>query len=189
MAAEVCGPAFPISAASTSLTRARDGWCRENEQVNCREYFEDFESAFSDAWTEHRTTLIGEVSKPDLRGRDIRNARLEDSSLVGVNLENTKLDDAFMARTNLEGSNLSGASLKNAFLLSSKLHRTDFAGASLVDTDLSSTIMYDTNFHVADLTGAKFSYARIDRAYFGSAKLPDVGIPSPRSVGQTSLSP
>lgn len=90
------------------------------------------------------------LSGTDLRGADLKNARLsgadmrsthfEEALLNGVQLNDAILADARFHRATLDGANLRGADLQAADFREASLHGVDFTGADLRKADLQGAV-------------------------------------------------
>lgn len=92
----------------------------------------------------------------DLRGANLRRARLEHGNLNGVDLRRVNLEWADLRWADLIKANLSGADLRRA-----DLHKADLQEASLWGADLQLANLEDANLNEADLTGATFGHTRL----------------------------
>ena len=90
--------------------------------------------------------------QPDLKGADLRSARLRLSSLKGLNLSKADLRETDLKGADLWFANLAGADLKGA----------DLRGANLWGADLSQAQIFQANFQGAILTGACIADRRTD---------------------------
>jgi uncharacterized protein YjbI with pentapeptide repeats len=114
----------------------------------------------------------------DLRGTDLRRARLAQAHLEGAILWGAHLEGANLEGAHLEGASLQGAQLKRAFLVNAQLE-----GASLTDSHLEGALL--TNAHLekadlqgawlegTDLTGAQLERAKLSEAHLEGAILTD----------------
>lgn len=136
---------------------ARRDWCAAAglvEQVDCDRRFASIDGAFEEEWRRERAAYRANITRPDLRGRDLRGARAADAFLVGVDLREARI----------EGTDLSGARLEGAILVEAQLGWADLTRALLEATDLRS----------AQLKGATLEAARLERADLRGAQLEDV---------------
>lgn len=127
--------------------------------------------------TKERT---GEVSL-QLRGRDLRYARLDGTDLhradlTGVDLSHATLVGANLSKANLHkadlrSSNLNWAKLNGALLTEAKLQLAALREAELVDADLRNAKMRDTILSWAKLNGANLSRADLREATVNWAKM------------------
>lgn len=91
----------------------------------------------------------------DLRGADLRCARLHDSNLQGADLNRSNLSEATLHKTDFRRAEMVRANLKNA-----DLFEADFRDSTLTSAD----------FRGASLVGAKFGGAVLDCADFRGAQ-------------------
>ncbi|MFL9922578.1 pentapeptide repeat-containing protein [Paraburkholderia fungorum] len=106
----------------------------------------------------------------DLRGTDLRHAKLSGAYLQGAALQGVNLELAALYETHLEGANLDGAHLKEAIL-----YRTHFEGARLVGAHLEGALLQFTHLEGADLRCATaLSEAQLaDASGDASTRLPE----------------
>ena len=135
--------------------------------------------------------------KLDLRGADIRNARLNRANLAGADftkanlrhahlvsadLSNAVLWDAdlssevdpvtpMMFKTLLDGVNLCGANLMYANLSGARLQGARLCHSNLFETNLSSTFLYGAKLISADISLANLSGAILKNANISDARL------------------
>ena len=102
----------------------------------------------------------------NLKGADLRGAKLEETDLRGANLEGAKLRGA-----NLEGADLRSANLSGADLLASNLEGANLRTARLVETKLSMASLRESNLAGADLHDAELEGANLRGADLSGAKL------------------
>jgi len=93
-------------------------------------------------WSELRDNKLYIIT--NLKGANLKGAKLWLSNLQGANLRGANLQDADLSMTNLQGANLQNADLS----------MTNLQGANLQDADLSLT-----NLQEADLQGAEYNDA------------------------------
>lgn len=140
-------------------------------------------------------------TKVDLRGADLRGAKLiradlsfvdlRDAKLIGADLSyadlskahfmgadfaGAHLDHVNLSYINLKGANLSGASLIGANLFHANLSHTNLSSAnlnnaSLGHADLSEADLSHANLSFVDLSEADLSFARIRWTEFGDRNL------------------
>ena len=142
--------------------------------------------------TKERT---GEVSL-QLRGRDLRYARLDGSdlhradltgadlrhaSLVRANISKTRLHGADLRKSNLNwadirSGDLSEANLQNATLREANLEQADLSRSDLSKAMLSWTKMKGANLSRADMRGAVVSWADLDDTKLVWADLDDANL-------------
>jgi uncharacterized protein YjbI with pentapeptide repeats len=102
----------------------------------------------------------------DLRGTDLRRARLAQAHLEGVILWGAHLEGANLEGAHLEGASLQGAQLKRAFLVNAHLE-----GASLTDSQLEGALLTNAHLERADLQGARLEGTDLTGAQLERAKL------------------
>lgn len=139
------------------------------------------ESEFEQAWTARRKTWLDTQTKPNLEGRDLRKANLNDAFLPGVKMTNTRLEGAVLWGANIEGVILDGATLEGADLEGASLQ-----GASLQSASLQGANLGGANLQGADLWGANLQRAILQGANLQSAILEDASLQG-ASLNRASL--
>ncbi|HCS91248.1 MAG: pentapeptide repeat-containing protein [Thiohalocapsa sp. PB-PSB1] len=132
-------------------------------------------------------------------GASFENARLEDSSLIGVdlsaaNLKQAKLTESSFARAAMAGAQLDGAEgdgvefcgtdLRGAVLTQSRFYDTDFRGADLRGADLSNGSFNGADFRGALLSDTKFDEADCEGAVFDAGFEPTATNKAPEEVAE-----
>ena len=120
----------------------------------------------------------GGISSLNLRGRDLRFARLDRAELPGVDLTGANLEGASLTGADLRGA-LMGCADINDLLLSDdrvKAQCTDARGANftrarMTDAKMSGIDLSGAKFEDARLENAELSYAHASGANFSSAHL------------------
>ena len=149
-------------------------WCNEKRGVSCSNplaighgalaaYDEEL---FQREWKRRRSALLDAMTKPDLRGKDLRGAILTGASLEGANLTRAILEGADLSGARLEGADLYRANLSGAVFGQADLEGADLSGATLDGASLSQA-----NLEGADLSGASLERANLFRANLTSAIL------------------
>ena len=124
----------------------------------------------------HKADLGGvKLSGADLRGVDLREAKLSNANLVGTDLREADLRRTFLFGavlqwTKLDAADLRGACLSEADLYSAKLSEADLGGTDLQWADLCSVEFRETD--LSDCYGVTLAQLRRARTLHG-AKLPD----------------
>ena len=137
----------------------RRRWCTRHpieDDPDCTRFFAGLEVEFDDEWTSYPTRTIAALDKPDLAGRDLRNANLVRAQLPGINLDAAEL----------AGANLSGAQIEEASFDSARMMRVSLGGAQ----------MRLASFSGADMSGANLNFVKAEKAYFGSSRLLDANL-------------
>jgi uncharacterized protein YjbI with pentapeptide repeats len=131
-----------------------------------------------------------------LRGRDLRHARLDGSdlhradmtgadlkhaSLVRTNISKARLDEADLRYSNLNWAKMNGARLDEADLRDSVLREAELVKASLSRADMRGTILSwakldEANLSRADMRRATLSWAEIDGAKLVWTNLEDANL-------------
>jgi hypothetical protein len=107
------------------------------------------------------------LSRVDLRGAFLHDARLSDAQfrhsnlarahLPGAQLQNADLKDVDLREANLQRARLTGANLREAYL-----QDADLRGADLRDANLQAAHLAGANLQAADLAGANLTDAYVD---------------------------
>jgi TIR domain/Pentapeptide repeats (8 copies) len=157
---------------ATLLKGRWNAWRKENESITPNLRGANLRRAKLD-----RFNLNG----VDLRGANLSGARLDEAELKNSDLSGCDLSDATLIQTNLEGAILKDATLLNAALRraylssasfeNSKLQGADFSGAVFGGANLSGTWLNHANFTGADLRGVRFN-----RAHMYETMLADVDL-------------
>lgn len=96
------------------------------------------------------------LTKTSLAGLDLRDSVLENARLSGANLSNADLTAARLQGARLDGARLAGANLSYADLAGASL-----AKAVLTDADLSNAKVLDLDLDGADLRSIRFSWSSL----------------------------
>lgn len=107
--------------------------------------------------------------KADLRGINLRDARLDDSNLSVADLSDANLSGSQIYRSALLGTNLTRANLSRASLSGVNFRDANLSRANLSEADLFAADFSWANFSETDLTGAE-----IGRTTFGYVDLSTV---------------
>jgi uncharacterized protein YjbI with pentapeptide repeats len=110
----------------------------------------------------------GNVIGTDLRNADLREAYLIRTKLNGANLINADLTGAILIR-----ADLSDAYLQNANLCGANLRGAILSGANLTNADLRGANLARANLTKANLTKANLEGADLDSADFCKTAMPD----------------
>jgi uncharacterized protein YjbI with pentapeptide repeats len=129
----------------------------------------------------------------DLNGADLRNANLQDTRLYGAQLVMTQLEGANLSWAQLQGvdlflallrgADLSGAELQGAMLASARLQGADLHAAKLQEAILFSADLQGANLLLAQLHGADLSQARLQGASLFEAELQGADLSSAQLQG------
>ena len=114
------------------------------------------------------------LSRVDLRGAFLHDARLTNALLRHTNLARAQMAGVWLDRADLEDADLRQANLQRARLSGANLHQAHLQDADLRGADLSSADVHGANFQGAQLEGADFAGARYD----DTTKWPDGFQPS-----------
>ncbi len=106
------------------------------------------------------------MPQSSLRKVDFSEANLSEANLSWTKLSGARLNETDLSKANLSGADLSGADLSRARLNEADLNSTYFNGANLSGADLSGADLREAN-----LSGADLSWANLSRAYLSEADL------------------
>jgi len=125
----------------------------------------------------------GDEKTLNLRGRDLRYAKLDRSDLQGVDFTDARLDGASLVGAKLQKASLACADM-DAFLLNNDrkaakcpsargvdLTGAELAGAHLAGIDLHGANLYEAHLEGADLSNATLSDANLSGAHLEKADL------------------
>ena len=107
----------------------------------------------------------------NLKGANLRRARLQRAALQGANLYEARLHGADLHGANLHEAKLRGADLQGAYLQGAKLQGADLHGAKLHEAKLQWADLYEARLHGADLQRADLYEAKLRGADLQGAKL------------------
>ena len=118
----------------------------------------------------YESDLIGNNANPDgiinLKGADLRAARLDEVDLNGASLQAVDLRSADLNGAQLRGADLSGVTkLNNAIL-----RGADLTLANLSDADLSNADLTDANLNATTIVGATYTRIQLDKAKLKGSK-------------------
>ena len=123
-------------------------------------------------------TVTGKEATLILRGRDLRNAKLDRSDLHGADLTGANLDGASLVGTDLRWVKLQCADVSQLFVTDNReaancptAKGADFSRARLNDARLAGGDFSNAKFEDANLTNAEFKVALLSGANFSSAVL------------------
>jgi uncharacterized protein YjbI with pentapeptide repeats len=116
------------------------------------------------------------LSRTDLRGADLLQARLPRADLRGTQLQGADLGNAQLPRADLRGAHLAGAGLRRAQLTAADLRGAHLQGAKLAEAQLAGANLVEAQLPRADLrsaqlTGADLYKAQLPRADLRGAQL------------------
>ena len=123
------------------------------------------------------------LSNSNLRGADLRYARLKGANLNGADLmfadlNDANLDGADLRYARLEGANLDGADLRYAHFKGANLNGADLMFADLSDTDLSSANLSNANLSGVNLSDTHFNNANLSSVELFGADLSSADLSS-----------
>ncbi len=150
---------------------ARADWCESNGIDDCPARFRKIDDSFAGEWAEERQADLDGLIKPNLRGRDLRQASASGAFLAGVDLREARLEGANLSGARLEGAYLGGAWLEGADLFEARLEGANLFEARLEGAELSFARLQEANLGEARLEGAYFNEARLEGADLSGARL------------------
>jgi uncharacterized protein YjbI with pentapeptide repeats len=115
-----------------------------------------------------------DITGPQSRCTDLRDAWLKWTQMEGVSLDRTQLQGASLAEARLQGASLRGAQLEGAILDSVQLLGASLDGADLRGAWLDNAWLQGASFEGARLVGASFNFAQLQGAVLDSAQLQGV---------------
>jgi uncharacterized protein YjbI with pentapeptide repeats len=122
-----------------------------------------------------RDLRFARLDRADLRQADLTGANLDGASLTGADLRGARLGCAKAGCTSAKGADFSGAQMGTAGLSGTDLTGARFDDASLERADLSRAL----------LVGATFARAKLARAVLTAANLQAASLPQARLQGAT----
>ena len=130
----------------------------------------------------------------NLRGRDLRYAKLDRSDLQGADLTNARLDGASMIGAQLQKASLDCADLNTLLLSNDRVaakcptaRGVDLTGADLSGAHLAGLDLHGANLSEARLDGAELANARLTGANFSSANLDKADLTGVQAHGANFL--
>ena len=103
----------------------------------------------------------GSLESPNLRGSDLRNARMDRAFMVGADLRGADLTGASLLYADLGGADLSHATAVN-----SEMSVGQFHGAILDELDWTNSNVWTADFTFSSLVSVRFVDANIRRSKF-----------------------
>lgn len=119
----------------------------------------------------NKWSLVKEIVSKPVKDRKLRDADLSGVNLINANLSGADLNDADLSGANLSNVNLSGADLIDADLIGAYLILTDLSGADLIGAELIGADLSRANLSDANLSDANLSDADLIGAYLINADL------------------
>jgi uncharacterized protein YjbI with pentapeptide repeats len=187
---DVCGPFDPDATEAVWLRdQRRNAWCEEElrnafpaqqpdrdtqpaeptepEEMpqDCEAMFAGLDSGLADAWTVERGVQLAALPALDLRGRDLRKARMDRAFLPAADLRDARLEGANLRNARLEGADLKGARLEGVDSWGARLE-----GANLEDARLEGADLSLSRLEGAYLSSTTLQYAIAQGADFGGAR-------------------
>jgi hypothetical protein len=80
---------------------AREQWCSARGIDDCDATFSEIDRMFEEEWSEERGAYLANLTRPDLRRRDLRGADASNAFFAGVDLSGAWLDSARLHRAQL----------------------------------------------------------------------------------------
>lgn len=139
-------------------------WCkREGLGSTCKGISPDQTAEQLDEWKVHRQTYLDTLSRPNLEGRDLRYANMENAFLPNVDLSEARMDRAVLVGVRMEGADLSRAQMEKANLRQAQMEGANLHGAQMKGATLISAQMKGADFSWAWMEGdADFRWARME---------------------------
>ena len=132
------------------------------------------------------SVAVTDLSGANLRGADLRAAKLHGANLIGADISDAGLWRANLTGTHLNRATLIKADLSSTTLIQADLGRADLSAADLAGADLTRANLSEanlagtnlrgatllrTNLSGTKLNGANFSDARLEETIFGDSHL------------------
>jgi uncharacterized protein YjbI with pentapeptide repeats len=115
-----------------------------------------------------------DITGPQSRCTDLREAWLNWTQMEGVSLDRTQLQGASLREARLQGASLRRAQLQGAVLDSVQLQGASLDGADLRGAWLDNAWLQGASFEGARLVGASFNFAQLQGAVLDRAQLQGV---------------
>ncbi len=102
----------------SSRRAARRGWCTQGGIAadRCDAFFEREETSLLADWTIRRGEYLSTLTRPSLRGRDLRGANLVSAFLPGIDVREARMEGADLGQARAEGADFSSARMDGAVL-------------------------------------------------------------------------
>lgn len=177
-----------LDAARTAHFAARRAWCAaqggalDGDPI-CADVMAALERRFEAEWAERRTGYLAALSKPDMRGRDLRGADASGAFLAGLDFSGARLDGAKFYGARMEGAVLRGVQAADALFLAARLEGADFRKARAPRANFNQTWLDGADFRWARLEDASFYDARLRRAALSYAHMADAMLNAARLDG------
>jgi len=136
-----------------------------------REWPNNHEEIFNNAWKDRRGSYLDGLKKPVLDGRHLAGAQMEKAFLPGVLLRGANMKGVGFFGAVLEGADFSGASLERAGFVGASLEGANLIRASVEGADLRWARLDGASLHWASLEDANLSWARLEGAHLFRARL------------------
>ena len=143
-------------------------------------------TVFKEAFPLAMALMNQEKSQSDRQSLDASRIRLDNAYLVGSDLKDIWMREAFLIKADLRRANLSGArltkvcfgraNLREANLYKAFLYKADFRGAYLRGANLGEAYLREADFRGAHLRGVDFDEADLREANFDGAHLRGVDL-------------
>ncbi|MGJ5633003.1 pentapeptide repeat-containing protein [Nostoc sp. CALU 1950] len=115
--------------------------------------------------------IVIDLSFCDIRGADLKKAKLSNADLRGAKISGVNLENANLSSANLQGANFTRSVLKGARLNKSKLNNALLNESYLEKTDLQDSDLTSANLKYASLKYAKLNRAKLKLAVLVKAEL------------------
>ena len=176
---EVCGPVPSRDHPPAALqTHSRQEWCRtslppdtRDDPAACTAHFAALDVGFDARWHVYRRDAIAALPPRTLAGADMRGADLREARLEGANLRGARLDGANLRHVRIERADLVGASMDGADLSWAQMEGSVLVGARLRRAGLFEASMERADLREAQMDRAVLSGARLHGAILVEARL------------------
>ena len=156
---------LPSSGFRQDVVAIVEAICARSQEGMAIERKEDFKLDFRNA------DLLG----AQLLNADLSNAWFNGANLSGANIADTNLTDAFFTETNLSEAQFHQVNFTRTRLQSTNLRRASLERAELTNTNFHDTDLGDANLGRADLSRAIFQQSNLNNAWLEGAILVGAG--------------
>ncbi|WP_068110589.1 pentapeptide repeat-containing protein [Tropicimonas marinistellae] len=128
---DVCGHGngFGAPKFQAEMRRRWCSWHPMPEGADCEAYFTQLDAEFDAEWQDLRRRTIAALAKPDLSGRDLRDADLRNATMPGIDLRDAQMEGAVLFRAQMEGAVLTRAQMEGADLTGAQMEGAVLTGA------------------------------------------------------------
>jgi len=181
---------WPIIQLMTAYVREKAVWQEERSQDAADVQVKPAPAiqAILTALGQRNTAFENTSQHIDLSKTDLRGAHMPDARLKRANLSETHLEGAILSGAHLEGADLWGAHLRSAYLGKAHLQKADLSNADLENTTLREANLKEANLRGAKLKAADFTEAKLTKARLQENDLEDVPSLTPEQIRAAHIS-